>query len=691
MASREPSPVLVRAALIKKLEESLLTTGDAKKLQLQVLTRAQASALKVLPFVGVRIPYFDLQGKPLKFFRVRYLEETRDEWTAKTSKKPLRYSQPPNTGVELYVPPLIQWDKIIAKPEVQIIITEGELKAACACKAELPAVALGGVWSFRAKHIGEVSLPVFDKMNLRERKIFVVFDSDVLTNPDVQRAELALCRALVNYGAQPYIVRLPQLEQGFKTGLDDYLVKHGADKMLKLMSAAEPFERGAVLHRLNTEVAYVRNPGMIARLEDMQRMTADAFKSHAYSTWMYPEEIVGKDGTTTTKEAPAAPAWLRWPSRFEVQSMTYAPGEERFTAKGELNTWPGWATDPVRGDTSLWSALLDHIFKGEAAARKWFEQWCAYPVQNPGAKMYSAAVIWGIEHGTGKSLIGNIIREVYGRHNATEIEDQHLESTHNEWAENKQFVMADDVTTGENKRKMAERLRSMITRREIRLNPKYVPSYTVPDCINYYFTGNHPDLFIIEDDDRRMFVHEVTSGKLPREFYERCDVWLHGAECAASMFYHLLHVDLTGFNPRAEALRTDSKLEMIEDMRSDLGAWVRSAVAQPDAILGKGTGDLWTSQELLAIYDTGGTKRTTASTLGRELKRARVPRPQNRVVATKFGSVRLAIFRNVKHWINATHTECARHYEQSRTNPVGIMTASVRVKPKYTKPDGRGK
>lgn len=689
---KEPSTVQLRELLAQKLATSKLTPQDGRKLQLKVITRAQAAALKVMAFAGFQIPYFDLDGKVQKFFRVRYLEDTRDEWTAKTTRKPLRYSQPPNTGVELYLPPLVPWTKVLARTEQQLIITEGELKAACACKLGLPAVALGGVWSFRARHVGEPTLPVFEKMNLRGRKMFVVFDSDALTNPDVQKAEIALCRALVSHGAMPYIVRLPQLEEGFKTGLDDYLSVRTPDDLLNIMGEAEPFERGAVLHKLNTEVAYVRNPGMIVRLADNQRMTADAFKSHAYSTWVYPEETIGKDGTTVTKESAAAPAWLRWPSRFEVASMTYAPGAGRFTDAGELNTWPGWACEPKKGDVSLWTQLLDHVFGGNKAARTWFEQWCAYPIQHPGAKLYSAAVIWGVEHGTGKSLIGYTIMEVYGKLNSGEIDDQHLEATYNEWAENKQFIMADDVTTGENKKKIADRLRSMITRREIRLNPKYVPSYTVPDCINYYFTGNHPDLFFIEDDDRRMFVWEVTARKLEREFFERYDAWVHSPECGAAMFHHLLNgVDTSTFNPRAEALKTESKQEMIEDMRSDLAGWIRRVMHQPDEILGVGTGDLWTSQELLAFYDGTGVKRTSASTIGRELKRARVPRPQNRVVATKLGSVRLVVLRNVKRWINATHNECAKHYEQTRESPVSIITASLKVKPKYVKPEGRKK
>src|SRR5690606_17830809 len=153
----------------------------------------------------------------------------------------------------------------------------------------------------------------------------------------------------------------------------------------------------------------------------------------------------------------------------------------------------------------------------------------------PGVKMFSSAVVYGIKHGTGKSLIGYTLGRIYGK-NFTEIKQKDLHSQFNEWAEARQFVMGDDIT-GSDKRHDADILKTLITQQELRINPKYVSSYVVPDCINYFFTSNQPDAFFLEDDDRRFFVHEVKVGPLPEEFYMDYELWLHTGGAAAVFHY----------------------------------------------------------------------------------------------------------------------------------------------------------
>lgn len=152
-----------------------------------------------------------------------------------------------------------------------------------------------------------------------------------------------------------------------------------------------------------------------------------------------------------------------------------------------------------------------------------------------------------------------------------------------------------------------------------------MPSYVVPDCINYYFTSNHPDAFFLEDDDRRFFIHEVTQPPLPEIFYAEYDLWLDTGGSSA-VFDYLLHLDVSDFNPAATAFRTMAKDRMIADGQSDLGGWVRSLQATPDYVLRIGeiplTKDLYTSKELLQLYDPSGKTGTTANGLGRELRRA---------------------------------------------------------------------
>lgn len=660
----------LRQALLQKLETSGLDERDSKKLHFEILTAEQVTALQLPGYAAFRIPYFDLKGKQRKFFRLRYLEQTLNGFAALSEKKPLRYVQPKDSVNDVYLPPFCNWANVAKAVKQPLIITEGELKAAACTKAGLPTIGLGGVWSFKSSRKLMPYLPVFDEFEWTGRTVYIIYDSDAASNNQVMMAEQALCRVLHEFSAQPCIIRLPSLCPPEKTGLDDYLLSEGFEALKALTDNAELWEASRVLHQINTEVAYVRNPGLVVKLENLQRISVANFREHAYSTWKHPIWKLDKDGNQIMKELPAAVEWVKWKGRHEIENITYAPGQPQHLPGGVLNAWRGWGVQPRKGDVTPWKELLDFLFASEPPeVRRYFESWCAYPLQHPGCKMYVAAVLWGVLHGTGKSIIGYTLKKIYGE-NATEVHDQHLQATHNEWAENKQFVFGDEITGGD-KRGSADHLKSMITQTEIRLNPKYVPSYTVPDCINYYFTSNHPDAFFLEDGDRRYFVHEVLGQPLPQAFYTQYAKWMNG-NGPAFLFDHLLNLDVKGFNPNAPAMRTRAREEMIADNRSDLETWVRGLLEEPERVLKAGEmsleGDLWTAGELLKLYDPMQLRKVTPAAMGRALKRGNVFRPGSGKVpfTTSLGSARLFAVRNAAKWKRANTAECVKHYEGTR-------------------------
>ncbi len=679
--------------MLRKLAESALDAADAKALGFKPVANANKLHESFYAVPAFQLPYFDPRGKRTEFYRCRYLASTVpvNGFAALTDKKPQRYSQPPATSVEVYLPPLgVNWVELLANPEVPLLITEGELKAACATKLGLPCIGLGGVWSWKSNRARQPLIPALARdVKWKGRNIYLCYDSDAARNPDVVAAEGQLCSALGSLGALPYIVRLPHVlpSPAVKTGLDDYLVAEGLEALNGLLANAPAYTPIAALYQLNAEVVYVKNPGLVIELATGDKLAPGAFKEHAYANRYYHVEETGARGPRLVKK-PAAPAWLGWEQRHEHAGLTYAPGQPA-VVDGKYNYWRGWGVVPQRGDVTPWRELLDYLFQGYPKERVWFERWCAAPLQQPGIKMYSAAVMWGATHGTGKSLVGYSLGKLYGT-NFGEISDEELSVTHNEWAQNKQFIMGDDVTSGENKRHLQDRLKFMITRAELRLNPKYIPSYTIPDLINYYFTSNHPDAFFLEDTDRRYFVHQAPGEPLPRDFYIAYVAWLNGGG-AAALFYHLLRTDLgtlADFDPQGPALTTAAKAVMRDTSQSDLGGWVRQLRDAPETILRVGTsaleGDLFTSQELLALYDPERKGRVSGNGLGRELSRAGfVYGARGQPMRTQHGYGRLYAIKNGAMWAAASPTNCIRHYEEAR----GV----VRAQAKPRKPRGRAR
>ena len=181
-----------------------------------------------------------------------------------------------------------------------------------------------------------------------------------------------------------------------------------------------------------------------------------------------------------------------------------------------------------------------------------------------------------------------------------------------------------------------------------------------------------PDSFFLEDDDRRMFIHEVRVQPLDEEFYANYDLWLDTGGSAA-VFDYLLKLDLGGFNPAAPAFRTAAKERMTHNVQSDLGSWVRQLIANPSHILRVGDiyieKDLFNAKELLLIYDPTGKTGTTANGLGRELIRAGCPQVcQGKPIRTSDGNqARYFAVREMDVWEHASSKVCMEHLNKSLT------------------------
>lgn len=204
---------------------------------------------------GYVIPYFDMLGKPLPFYRTRIFGGE------------YKYKQLRNTPNHVYFPP--GFLDVVKHSKVNyIILTEGEKKAAAACKQGFPAIAFGGVDSWRnrilllpkdtqfnaysySKGLIEAKLPTsgwdpdtmlaepvahgfVDLINLLRNnnlQAIIIYDSDETTTPDgmkfeVQRAASNLGFELRSRGVPIRDIRqaiLPNISGTDKTGIDDLL------------------------------------------------------------------------------------------------------------------------------------------------------------------------------------------------------------------------------------------------------------------------------------------------------------------------------------------------------------------------------------------------------------------------------------------------------------------------------------
>lgn len=221
---------------------------------------------------GYVIPYFNIDGDPIPFYRVRLFDQEP------------KYRQPRGTPNHLYFP--INFRQTLERVESKtklnghsggayVLLTEGEKKSACACKVGFPTVGIGGVDSWRTKTVIlpeatslstlygkkkliKAKLPGGDPEDFRELStlavgmedlvnlivtrglhVIITFDSDQEggLKPQVQRAAAQLGYELRHRGIPISRIRSMLLPfEGVKTGLDDFLIKYGAEALQELIT-----------------------------------------------------------------------------------------------------------------------------------------------------------------------------------------------------------------------------------------------------------------------------------------------------------------------------------------------------------------------------------------------------------------------------------------------------------------------
>jgi len=115
--------------------------------------------------------------------------------------RPVKYETPGGSRMALDVHPFCR--ESLRDPGVPLFVTEGIKKGDALVSRELCAVALIGVWNWRGTNErgGKMALPEWESVALNGRKVYVVFDSDVMEKREVNAALCRLKRFLESRGA----------------------------------------------------------------------------------------------------------------------------------------------------------------------------------------------------------------------------------------------------------------------------------------------------------------------------------------------------------------------------------------------------------------------------------------------------------------------------------------------------------
>ena len=155
----------------------------------------------------------------------------------------LKYETPTAGGVQLDVHPAVQ--PLLIDAQTPLWVTEGVKKGDALVSAGAPcAIALIGVWGF--KRNGHM-LPDWQHVNLKDRTVYVVYDSDAATKKEVAHAQRDLLTWLRYRQARPLCVEWPEEYREKKWGVDDFLAAgHTLADLVAFVPPSDAVPPGAV-------------------------------------------------------------------------------------------------------------------------------------------------------------------------------------------------------------------------------------------------------------------------------------------------------------------------------------------------------------------------------------------------------------------------------------------------------------
>ncbi|MFC1951812.1 DUF3854 domain-containing protein [Chloroflexota bacterium] len=180
-------------------------------------------------YIGILIPLHGVDGTIVGY------QYRPDHPRIDARDRAIKYENPTGSSVRLDVPPRCHGQ--LGDPGISLWFTEGVKKVDALASQDVCAVGLTGVWGFKGKNPlgGTTLLADFDYITLKGRLVYLVFDSDSSSNPQVNQALIRLKEHLERKGATVKILQLPPGPSGEKTGVDDYLAQgHTLDDLIAL-------------------------------------------------------------------------------------------------------------------------------------------------------------------------------------------------------------------------------------------------------------------------------------------------------------------------------------------------------------------------------------------------------------------------------------------------------------------------
>ncbi len=323
------------------------------------------------------------------------------------------------------------------------------------------------------------------------------------------------------------------------------------------------------------------------------------------------------------KKKPLGDAWLRSPYRRQYEGLVFAPGGAR---SGYYNLWRGFATEPAKGDCSLYlKHIEENIANGDEAVYKYIIGWMAHTIQHPDILLGTAIVLRG-NMGTGKGVFANQFGKLFGRHYFPLAQSSQLTGKFNFHMKDIVMLFADEAFWAGDKTAEGV-LKSLITEPFLVIEGKGENAIKVKNHLHMIFATNNDWAVPAGAQERRFFVIDVGNKHMQDKPYFKAIGEQMDSGGREALLYYLMNYDLTGINlsefPKTAALM-ESKLHSLSPVQK---FWYQILETGDLEYPGSGWGDgKIATEKLYESYikfcnDIGIRHRDTAQLVGTTLKK----------------------------------------------------------------------
>lgn len=255
-----------------------------------------------------------------------------------------------------------------------------------------------------------------------------------------------------------------------------------------------------------------------------------------------------------------------------VERLAFEPYQPEFLEGGQAyNTWRPSDIDAREGNAQWFLDHIAYLFPDETVAG-YVLDYLALLVREPWVKILFFLLIVGVEQGTGKTAVTEVMTRILGPHNTVTPSNDEIASQFTGWQEGKQLAVVHELMML-GRQQISNRLKPVATEPKLSIRVMYRSAYDAPNRLALIATSNHFDALKVDNADRRWLVVETRAKQREPEYYDA--LWAHIAspEDLGAVKWMLQHRKVK-LNPKGKAPVTTAKRDMVEQALPDEEAYL---------------------------------------------------------------------------------------------------------------------